>query len=53
MHTHFFSGTAAVQAFISVLVLGTVWKLAWHALASRTTNPAVLSVAKAALFQYN
>jgi hypothetical protein len=53
MHTHFFSGTAAVGTFLSVLVLGTAWKLAWHAIASRSTNPAVLSIAKAALFQYN
>jgi hypothetical protein len=52
MHTHFASGTHALSVFLSVVLVGTFWKLAWmHA--SRSQNPTVKALAAAALFQYN
>lgn len=51
-HTHFASGTMAIQAFLSIAIVGTFWKLAWlHA--GRSKNPTVQALASAALFQYN
>ena len=52
MHTHFASGMHAVSVFLSVLLVGTLWKLAWMS-AGRSSNPTVKGLASAALFQYN
>lgn len=52
MHTHFASGTHALSTFLSVILVGTLWKLAWmHA--ARSNRPLVQSLASAALFQFN
>lgn len=52
MHTHFASGMTAVSVFLSVLLVGTFWKLAWlHA--STSKNETVKAMSAAALFQYN
>jgi hypothetical protein len=54
-HTHFGSGTFLVQAFTSVLVAGTAWRLAWsHALrwGARHGSMHVVKFARAALYQY-
>lgn len=52
MHTHFASGMHAVSVFLSVLLVGTLWKLAWlHA--GRSSNQTVKAFSAAALFQYN
>lgn len=51
MHTHFASGTHAVGTFLSVLIVGSFWRLAWmHA--ARSSNPTVQAIAGAALFQF-
>jgi hypothetical protein len=51
MHTHFASGTHAVGTFLSVLIVGSFWRLAWmHAAQSK--NPTVQALAGAALFQF-
>ncbi len=50
MHTHF-SFMSAAQVFLSVLVIGTLWRLAaLHLVASQNTTFAHLG--KAAGFQY-
>jgi hypothetical protein len=50
MHTHF-SAMAAVQVFLMVLIVGTLWRLAsYHMVASK--NEAVSHLGKAAGFQY-
>jgi hypothetical protein len=52
MHTHFASGMHALSVFLTVLLVGTFWKLAWlHA--GRSDNQTVKALASAALFQYN
>lgn len=55
MHTHFGSATFLGQAFASILIAGTFWRLAWmHTLAwgSKTNNRTASGLARAALFQY-
>lgn len=52
MHTHFASGMHALGVFLSVLLVGTFWKLGW-ARAARSKRPFVRSLASAALFQFN
>lgn len=52
MHTHFGSGTHALSVFLSVIIVGTFWKLAWARIA-RSDNPTAKALAAAALFQYN
>ena len=52
MHTHFASGTLAISTFISVVIVGTLWKLGW-ARAAQSQNPTIRALASAALFQYN
>lgn len=52
MHTHFASGMHAVSVFLSVLLVGTLWKLAWLR-AGASQNPTVKALSAAALFQYN
>ena len=50
MHTHF-SFMSAAQVFLSVLVIGTLWRLAsYHLVAS--DNPSIAHVGKAMGFQY-
>jgi hypothetical protein len=50
MHTHF-SFMSAAQVFLSVLVIGTLWRLAaLHLVAS--SNPTFAHLGKAAGFQY-
>lgn len=50
MHTHF-SFMSAAQVFLSVLVIGTLWRLAsLHLVASQNTSAA--HVGKAMGFQY-
>lgn len=50
MHTHF-SFMSAAQVFLSVLVIGTLWRLAaLHMTAS--SNTSIAHVGKAAGFQY-
>jgi hypothetical protein len=50
MHTHF-SVMSAAQVFLSVLVIGTLWRLATlHLVASQNEN--VAHVGKAMGFQY-
>jgi len=51
MHTHFGSATFGFAAFLSVVVFGTLWRVAWlHGLASK--NRHVQGFAKAALTQF-
>lgn len=51
MHTHFGSATHGLAAFLSVLVFGTFWRLAWlHALATKNTH--MQGFARAALSQF-
>lgn len=51
MHTHFGSATMAIGTFLSVLIVGTFWRLSWlHALASR--NRHAQGLARAALSQF-
>jgi len=55
MHTHFGSGTFLGQAFASILVAGTFWRLAWmHTLSygTRRGSRHICGFARAALFQY-
>lgn len=52
MHTHFASGMHAVSVFLTVLLVGTFWKLVWLT-AGKSSNPTVKAMAAAALFQYN
>lgn len=50
MHTHF-SFMSATQVFLSVLVIGTLWRLAaLHLIAS--SNDQLAHLGKAAAFQY-
>jgi hypothetical protein len=42
----------AISVFLTVLLVGTFWKLVWlHA--GQSQNPTVKAVSAAALFQYN
>lgn len=51
MHTHFGSATSALGAFLSIMVVGSLWRLGWlHA--ARSDRPFVRDLAGAALFQY-
>lgn len=50
MHTHF-SVMSAAQVFLSVLVIGTVWRLATLHLAANK-NESVAHLGKAMGFQY-
>lgn len=51
LHTHF-SWVGAAQAFLAVVIIGTVWKLAaMHMVASG--NDTLATVGKGMLFQYN
>jgi hypothetical protein len=50
MHTHF-SATAAISAFFSVLVLGTLWRLLAAHMA-RSDSPIIQSFGQAMAFQY-
>lgn len=51
MHTHFGSATLGGAAFLSVLLFGTFWRLAWfHGVNSR--NPLVAGLSRAALVQF-
>ena len=51
MHTHFGSATTGAAAFLSVVVFGTLWKLAWqHGAVS--SNPTLAGMSRAALYQY-
>jgi hypothetical protein len=55
MHTHFGSATFTVASFLSLLVMGTFWRIGWlHVLASgaKSGNKHTQGIAKAALFQY-
>lgn len=55
MHTHFGSATHALGTFLSVLIVGTFWRLAWmHAMAiGMKRNLGFLAgLARAALAQY-
>lgn len=55
MHTHFGSATSTGNAFLSVLLLGSVWRIGWmHVLAAghKRNNKHLQGFAKAALFQY-
>jgi hypothetical protein len=50
MHTHF-SAMTALNVFLAVLIMGTLWRLAsYHLIASK--NPAVAHAGKAMAFQY-
>ena len=51
MHTHFGSITMAVAAFLSVILVGTLWRLlAYHGLTFR--NRTVQGLSRAALNQF-
>ena len=52
MHTHFASGTHAVSVFLSVVIVGTFWRLAWLHAGGRAKSPIVRALAGAALFQF-
>ena len=55
MHTHFGSATHAVNTFLTVVIVGTFWRLSWmHVLALGTKRNLrhVAGVARAALFQF-
>lgn len=50
MHTHF-SAMAALNIFLAVLIVGTLWRLAsYHMVASK--NDSVQHIGKAMGFQY-
>lgn len=50
MHTHF-SAMAALNIFLAVLIVGTLWRLAsYHMVASK--NESVSHIGKAMGFQY-
>lgn len=50
MHTHF-SAVMALNIFLAVLIVGTLWRLAsYHLVAS--SNPGLVHVGKAMGFQY-
>lgn len=50
MHTHF-SWIGALQAFLSVVIIGTIWKLtAMHLMA--TSNDTLNHIGKGMSFQY-
>ncbi len=42
----------ALAAFLSIVLVGTFWKLAWMTV-GRSGSPLARSLAAAALFQYN
>jgi len=51
MHTHFGSATLGAAAFLSVLLFGTLWRLAWfHGVNNR--SPWVAGISRAALVQF-
>jgi hypothetical protein len=50
MHTHF-SPMSAAQAFLGVVIIGTLWRLVAFYLAS-SSNDAVQHAGKAMSFQY-
>lgn len=50
MHTHF-SAMMALDIFLAVLIIGTLWRLASFHLAA-SDNPVVAHVGRAAGFQY-
>lgn len=55
MHTHFGSATMAVSTFLSVLIVGTFWRMSWlHVLAFgvKRSNRHAAGIARAALSQY-
>jgi hypothetical protein len=53
MHTHFGSGTHALQTFLSVLILGAFWRLAWLTVHSKADDGSFLkATADAALLQF-
>lgn len=55
MHTHYGSATSGSGAFLSVLLLGSFWRIGWMhvlALGHKKNNKHLQGFAKAALFQY-
>lgn len=54
VHTHFASIPFALAAFLSVLVMGTLWKLVWTKVAAASEEGTLANeAAKMALFQYS
>jgi hypothetical protein len=54
VHTHFASIPFAFAAFLSVLVVGTLWKLVWGRVAAASDEGTLANeAAKMALFQYS
>ncbi len=51
MHTHHGSGQMFLATGLNVLLFLTFWRLAWHAVASRSKSPMVQALAKAAFAQ--
>lgn len=51
MHTHHGSGQMFLANGLNVLLFLTFWRLAWHAVASRTSSPTVHALARAAFVQ--
>lgn len=55
MHTHFGSATNGTGQFLNVLIMGSVWRLAWlHVLnyGHKRNSRHAIGFAKAGLFQY-
>lgn len=50
MHTHF-SAMTALNVFLAVLIMGTLWRLTSYHLAA-STNESVAHVGKAMAFQF-
>ncbi len=51
MHVHHGSGQMFIATGLNVLLFLTVWRLAWHYLATKVPHPAVQSLARAAFVQ--
>lgn len=52
LHTHFGSGLHALNIFLTVLILGTTWRLAWLHVAARARSPFVKAMAGQAFVQF-
>lgn len=52
LHTHFASGLHALNIFLTVLILGTFWRLAWLHVGASSRNPFVRAMAGQAFVQF-
>ena len=52
LHTHFASGLHALNIFLTVLILGSFWRIAWAHVAANAKSPLLRSLAGQAFLQY-